>query len=174
MCKYCEELIESEISKSNIRKAVKEWVKTYDQDFPSQRFAEFTGISGLYKEWKIPYNMTANQAGILLVNSGVNGVKTRKFYKELIKLNPKLANITTYYNDNSNKHDICYGAISKFCYNDIKFFAENSNKASQDFILKYNKKNKDKHMTLSYNAGIVIGWVPSPKTYKLIEKYLNK
>lgn len=90
------------------------------QEFPSKDFAELTGISDLYTEWILPFNLTSDELWNVWYHAREkeNHRMYNQLYKQLYKLNPPLKQLSDEYGDNY----IMAGAISKYNYDDILYF----------------------------------------------------
>lgn len=147
----------------------------HEETFPSKETGEDLGLSWLYNDWKLPDNMTPDELGKLVMRKNDIIQEVRKgnkvtaekiitdLYNKLIVLNPELKNIR--YKNIGNALDLLFGALSKFNYDDIKFFTEHTSKE----LIAYNHKNNKRSGDLQSNLGVDISWVMSPVTFKKME-----
>ncbi len=144
------------------------------ETFPAKEFSIHTGIEGLSQEWIISNLVLEGSHTILkYYRSILNDIflkynkrriekKANYIYQLLIKDNEDLKNIKapTYV----DKINVVEGAISKFNFNDIKFFTENYNS-----IIDYNLENESKYELIKKQYGVYPEWIISPDTFNLIK-----
>ncbi len=161
-----------------------------NETFPSHEFFLHTGIDNIYKEWvitfdvnkfiknhrnsfniqesleklDIPYFLIIIFLNIVFLQS--KKAICEKTYRQIVSDNPELKNIkvVTYL----DKLNLVTGVISKFNYNDIKFFVENYN-----IIIEYNEKHRVFYDKVQEVCGAIPEWILSPSTIKDVKSYLN-
>ena len=146
--------------------------------FPSEEFAKATGIKWVTEDWKLPMNMTSDEAGAFVKQHFKDlGVKAKankaaeelmQFYHEMLGLNPALKGLDQP-KEWLNIIDHCDGVISKFIVDDINFFS------SMSFPEKahYNLGNRELKEKIAKVAGHGIYWVMSPASLKRITTELK-
>lgn len=150
--------------------------KSYDQIFPSEDFGKDTGMDWIYKDWKLPVD--ANKAGEMIdkwsddldvkAKAKKAGEELIAFYQYLIHANPELKDLGEP-KSWLNILDFCYGVISKFIIDDIKFYA---NLDWPDKV-KYNMGKKELMNKIEKKTKSSIGWVMSPTTIERVKKELD-
>ncbi len=139
------------------------------ESYPSYEFYKKTGIEGLYTEWNIPNEALENNNFIVdgrylcedIISPKIE-ILIEASYMMIIDSNKELSSIKA--SSFIDKHNVVYGAISKFNYSDIKFFTEN-----YDNILEYNKGCRDKYKLIEKMYGIRPQWIMSTETLQLIK-----
>jgi len=133
--------------------------------YPSKEFYNKVKIEGLYKEWFISFNLSYYNS----LHSGgkkFKKININKLYKQHITDNSELTGIIV--NDEMDKLYVLAGVISKFNYDDIKYFTENSHN-----IILYNIMNSDFYLLIEQIYGVIPEWVISPKTIELLKIELD-
>jgi hypothetical protein len=144
------------------------------ESYPAEEFSIHTGIEGLSQEWNISNDvLKGSHTTLKYYGSFLSDIfpkynkrriekKTEQTYFLLIKDNEELKNIKA--PTHIDKSNVVSGAISKFNFNDIKFFTEN-----YDSIQEYNSRNKYKYELIKNKYGMYPEWVMSPETINLIK-----
>jgi hypothetical protein len=147
------------------------------QDFPSEHFDNIYGTS-LSHKWHMPQGWDEHSIGDQLVKGTK---KSKKLVEEILKLNPELMTIRP--KDSTVGH-IIWGVVSRYNYDDIKFFVEewidlrakrvliqedDNHEDDNDELEKYFQKIK----LLETKSKCGIQWIPSPETYTKIENALK-
>jgi hypothetical protein len=130
--------------------------------FPAKEFDKLYKTK-LSTKWKLPSGTTEHTLGDKITKfNGINWVreykKTNALYKKLCQLNPKLKDIVV--KDEDAVFDLCAGVISRFNYDDLKFYVEKwsrKKRFTENAIVSHFKGVKDK----IYND---VFWIPSPET----------
>ena len=134
------------------------------ETYPSLEFEKISNIENLSKEWIIKFDIEKYRM------SGTHkSPDILYFYNTVVEYNSILADINVI--TNIDRMNLIEGVISKFNYDDIKFFTENYN-----IISKYNLEMKDIYDNLNDYYGIMPEWVISPYTllFTNILKICNK
>lgn len=146
------------------------------QTFPSQEFADKTGLGWLFTEWKLPgtaddtYERMSKASDAMDQSKESGASDLLSLYMEILSLNPELQELPE---PKSWKQllDVIHGAISKFNYDDIAFFSA----SSFESILKYNRSTvEDRRKVISKHFGMYPQWVMSPKTLERVERTIKK
>ncbi len=151
------------------------------QIFPSKVFGEATGLNWIWTDWKLPKNMTPDEAYLKFLNlqKGLDDESTAKvsrdgiysMYMEILRLNPELKKLPepeTF----APIFNAIHGAISKFNFDDIKFYSG----LTMPERAEYNSdiKQRLRVSLIANKAGLVhCNWVLSPTTMKRVEAELN-
>lgn len=128
-----------------------------EERYPSREFYLKTNIEGLYTDWNIDLEIFIYRF-LFYYNIRYSFI-SNIIYKICIKKNPILLNIVCINSD--RRANVLWGVLSKFNYDDIKFFVENF-----DNIIEYNMKNRILKDSLTKKYGIFPEWVLSPETLK--------
>lgn len=158
--------------------------RIYKQRFTSQEFGEHIGDSKIFRHWKFSDNLSMDELGDKLLQRKPEFINAT--YEQLIADNPILGRIdlTKGFIEPNNKglkcnsltkeeftlyskFDVCFGALSKFCYRDIKWFVEHQN------IVTYNRKNRDRSDAIASHFDMFPQFVMSPFTMRRIEKLMK-
>lgn len=150
----------------------------YDEVYPSEEFGKHTGLDWVYNEWKMPFGILRDEIGKklrkwhsdVLNNNGTEAeIKTYRdniidIYNKIIRVNKDLRKIPV--KNINDVYDVCMGVISKFNFDDIKFFV------NFDHVLriKHNIESRPIIKQIEKAAGHDMQWVPSLIT---TEKLLN-
>ena len=128
------------------------------ESYPSKEFSIKNNIQNIHTDWVITFN---HKWYFLFWIFKINTKYIVDYhYNILIKENPSLKNIDC----GEYKHDVIYGAVSKFNKDDIENFVLIHKKEIDDFSLSYMKLIYDK-----YN--MYPEWVLSHKTFNHIINY---
>ncbi len=139
------------------------------EKYPSKEFSSKTGIPNLYTNWVIDsiYIWFDIYQFCFKYNLFIDKLIINKMYNRLLKYNKQLKDIKV--NSSINKMDVVFCAISKFMYDDIKFFVEN-----YDTIIDYNNEMKDKYDEIETSFEVKVEWVMSPQTINHVLSYKGK
>lgn len=153
------------------REALIKYMSNKKQKFSSKDFGVKTNLHWIYKDWKLP--MEENEAALHIMclhdDMDIDGLKS--FYNDLKRLNPVLGRLKT---DNMRiMYHICFGAISKYNYNDIKFFSLNDDTLESEVIRIYNMRVREQKSKIVMMLNTDIQWVMSPPTLKRVNKELG-
>jgi len=148
----------------------------HEEIFPSEIFGKDTGMDWIYKNWKLPCspeeaaNKVDKWSDDLDVKSKAEkaGGELIKFFQKLVHDNPDLKDLGEP-KSWLNIIDFCYGAISKFNVDDIKFYAN----LDWNDKLKYNMSNRALQDKIESKTKSSIGWVMSPTTIERVKKELK-
>ncbi len=132
----------------------------YRHAYPSKEFADKTRVKNIYTEWKInffiPY-LYELQYYCCFSSS----IITYIMYRIMISDNKQLGLIKA--NTARLKLNVIVGAISKYTFEDIKYFVEN-----YDSIISYNMNCIPKYEQIERKFGIRAEWVMSPETLSYV------
>ncbi len=91
--------------------------------------------------------------------------KVNDYYNTLLELNPELKKL-----DSHKQYDVCYGAISKFNFDDIDFYSS----IVFTIMLTYNTNIGSLKNGLVTKFKTEMNWVPSPKTLGKLQDIVFK
>ena len=142
----------------------------YKQSFPSKEFGLKSGLDWIYVDWQIPGD--CNELGNIFRRWLKN--KDEDFIMDLfdllVKMNPELEALGKP-KDKMILYHLCYGVISKYNIEDIKFFSYN---VELDVLSAYNKSMQDLKNRIGKKVGMGhLGWCISPHTFERIVKELK-
>lgn len=139
------------------------------QEFPSLEFAQQTGIDFVTTDWKLPKDVNEFADELHDAFDTDNFDMLKSMYAEVINLNPQLKNIKlkTY----GDLYGLIYGAISKFNYDDIKFFIEQGENRIR-YNLNADTQDRRANIMMKYKVNS-LQWVLSPTTLQKLEEYDN-
>jgi hypothetical protein len=147
--------------------------------FPSENFGKDIGMDWIYKEWKLPGTPDEIADKLEKLFDGLdtkNPKKTQEesanglmsLYLDLLELNPEMEKFgkpVSWMEIN----DIISGMVSKFNFDDIKFYS----KLGWDDKMAYNMKNRANYDAIMNASQKTTGWVLSPTTIARVKKELN-
>ena len=145
--------------------------------YPPVEAEEQSGINGLSKTYKMPFNLTDIEVENIAIIFRYDEEVIKHLYKGLIRLNPELPKSE----DIKNMYHIILGACSKFLPIDIKDYIEHSVQIEKLSDSNYIFKRKDQYSItyeLLYNSvinmGLKLKWFPSLHTLDFIYKKLKQ
>ena len=143
-----------------------------EQIYPSQEFGIHIGMPDLFVEWKMPGDKSADECARELLawnwakldsEEEKKGEKImHQFYSELVELNTDLYRIEV--KTNSQIYDVCMGAVSKFNFEDIKFFSL----IEKTELLKYNVNNKGTYDRIENKCNKYPEWILCPSNLQKV------
>jgi hypothetical protein len=140
------------------------------QVFPSKEFGLKSGLDWVYVDWKIPGD--CDELGRTFrrwLKNQDHGFITDLF-ETILMMNPELEALGKT-KDKKVLYHFCYGVVSKFNIDDIKFFSYN---VEQGVISKYNSSTHDLRDRIGKKVGMGhLGWCISPTTFDRIVKELK-
>ena len=134
--------------------------------FPSEKFSIDNRIN-VSKKWNLPEKYNEQLIQNICLNVEKNQDEYIEMAKEILTLNPELLNIRA--TTGLNLYDIIMGDVSRFNFDDIKFFIEDWKfDTKEGNIIRKNLRDLEKKYSIEFQ------WIPSPKTLSTIINHLDK